>query len=375
VQTLDEVLVDLQHNATTECQSAYRSHYNAMIRRAHLTSRDRESCEGLEQAIVLFKRAIKGLEQLENEVAQQLGVYQPDRDSDTASISADTDDFIDDDEQDRARPEARGGKRSKAGELKSRLRDCLTLQHTAHFFLGNVFFTVGNRAKEEMDAYSTAATIRKKILSPQQQGIQRATKKLLRYFEEDETDLTDMEVPFATERPGIKTRTIFEDVSATSDRLNAMAELVWEWREQLVQMLAAPISNLMDGEDDEANGDTYDADAQAQEALEVLLDQYKQALADWKGKFSGDSITSLIRSCRGRDGRQVGPLRRLRICDRLDAHQGRRDVQRSRQITAGGSRPLCSNEAQARKAAQKQDSASEAMPQRPGRRYAVSQPR
>lgn len=71
---------------------------------------------------------------------------------------------------------------------------------------------------------------------------------------------------------GLQTRFIIDRVDRTSDKINALAELQWQWRSQLKEMLSSELTS------EEADADDYQKRAEQEEKVDVLLDSYRTLL-------------------------------------------------------------------------------------------------
>ena len=48
-------------------------------------------------------------------------------------------------------------------------------------------------------------------------------------------------MPFTTIKPGIHSANVFDSIAATSDQMNAIAELLWSWRAEIAVLLCTVI--------------------------------------------------------------------------------------------------------------------------------------
>lgn len=113
------------------------------------------------------------------------------------------------------------------------------------------------RSEEESLFYQTAEHLRQTILQPYENAVERAQATLKRQIEtreaEHELSIDDFEIQFDTQGHGLRGITTFEKIALTSDLMNGYAELLFSYREQIVQMLLKVVSIAGDN----ATGEEY----------------------------------------------------------------------------------------------------------------------
>jgi len=97
--------------------------------------------------------------------------------------------------------------------------------------------------------------------------------------------VTNLEIPFSNLGGGIIGRPIFDALEESSDILNAYAEIVWSWREQIITFL---LTSKLSIAGDDATGEEYAERAANQEEADILLEAYSALLADWRAGLSGE---------------------------------------------------------------------------------------
>lgn len=83
-----------------------------------------------------------------------------------------------------------------------------------------------------------------------------------------------LKIPSGTNTPGLRTMALFEQVDDATKQLNKMADLLWDWRQQLVDRLGSKlVTEVTDN-----SADDYENDAVRQEEIDVLHDAYEMLL-------------------------------------------------------------------------------------------------
>lgn len=130
---------------------------------------------------------------------------------------------------------------------------------------------MGKFPDEESEAYARAERLRVVILNPYERNVDRSIRLLDEQQEErdedGELDITDLELSFAKVGRGIVAREAFDDATTTIDISNGYAELIWSWRESILEMIKTRVSIA----GDDATGEEYEARAALQEKLNCYL--------------------------------------------------------------------------------------------------------
>ncbi len=169
--------------------------------------------------------------------------------------------------------------------LRSRLRDVLSLRHRCSFLLGNVYnFSQQESIDEDfkknmaalMDrAYEEATKIRQQLLS---QLLEKANKAIVKVsVAMRDSEVSDFSMLELEEVPvfGIVGTAIKNQANVTIEVLNTNAELLWNWRGALAELLLTPLDS-----EEEATGNEYEAALEAQAKSEVYLEQLQLAVTD-----------------------------------------------------------------------------------------------
>ncbi|KAL6700161.1 SNF2 family N-terminal domain-containing protein [Trichoderma pleuroticola] len=211
------------------------------------------------------------------------------------------------------------GSKGKLGELQNRLRNCLELHHKAVFFCANAYFQIRDNQemtlpgseeferlkKLEDDGYESAKIIRRKILGQGHRKAMRLVKKIALKA----NDQTFVEIPelIMKSEKGIESGKIVDSLETLYDELNEQANLIDEWREQVVQLLLRPLVD--EEESTETTGEELADSTKVQEELMVYVQVLRAIIADRQSVISGQTnglvrheIETSIRMAKEGDG-------------------------------------------------------------------------
>ncbi|RFU80897.1 snf2 family helicase atpase [Trichoderma arundinaceum] len=191
------------------------------------------------------------------------------------------------------------GGRCKFGELQNRLRNSLELHHKAIFFCANAYFQIRDNPemtppdseefhrlkKLEDDGYESAKMIRRKILG---QG-HRRTMRLMNKLALKAKEQSFVEIPelvLNTER-GIESGSTIDSLQILYEELNEQANLIDEWREQVVQLLLRPL--IDEEETTETTGEELADSTKVQDELVVYVQVLRAIIADRQLVISGQT--------------------------------------------------------------------------------------
>lgn len=189
--------------------------------------------------------------------------------------------------------------RGKFSELQRRLRSSLEIHHKAVMFCANATFQIRDNVdmtepdsdefhrlkKFEDDGYVQAKVLRREILQESYGKANRHMTKIARKAAQQ----TFVEVPellIKTER-GIESGGVVDRLEMLYGELNEQANVMDEWREQVVQLLLRP---LLDEDDDaETTGEELVDSAKFQDDLMVYVQALRSAIADRQDAISGQT--------------------------------------------------------------------------------------
>ncbi|KAM0747530.1 hypothetical protein T439DRAFT_328769 [Meredithblackwellia eburnea MCA 4105] len=304
LKTVDDVLSTMFENARSGVHSDQRALWVARVKRAQLMTYDREDCERFENALQVFNNAYSELQPIVDEVVGSLKDAWKDRKAERVrrgrSSSASDDELDDnvgdmlglglddDDKNDIPASEKERSIASRISALRNRLREILLVQHSALFFAGATYFNMGKFAEEERKAYADAENLRQSILKPYESRVEVAAVRLRAQMDAREKDnpldILQLEVSFSEHGHGLVASEVFKTIEETADLLNGYAELIWSWRETILNIIYTRVS--ISGDD--ATGEEYAERAEQQEKLDCYLEAYGALLADWRHGLTGE---------------------------------------------------------------------------------------
>lgn len=191
------------------------------------------------------------------------------------------------------------GHKGKLGELQNRLRTSLELHHKAIFFCANAYYQIRDNPeltppdseefqrlkKLEDEGYESAKLVRRKILGQGQRKTMRLLNKIaLAAKEQSFVEIPELDVK--SER-GIESGGIIDKLQVLYEDLNEQANLIDEWREQIIQLLLRP---LVDEEDTtETTGEELIDATRIQDELMVYVQVLRAVVADRQFVVSGQA--------------------------------------------------------------------------------------
>ncbi|GAB0136818.1 DNA helicase rad5 [Epichloe bromicola] len=192
--------------------------------------------------------------------------------------------------------------KGKVGECRRRLRSALELHHRAVFFCANAAFQVKDNQemtepdseefqrlkKLEDEGYTSAKVLRQEILRESNRKATRFMNKIRRMASKQ----AFTEIPELVIKPqkGIESGRIVDNLEVLYGELNEQANVVDEWREEIVQLLLRP---LVDEDEDEVEveitGEELGDSAKFQDLLMVYVTTLRAAIADRQDAISGQT--------------------------------------------------------------------------------------
>ncbi|KAM3552132.1 hypothetical protein ARSEF4850_007537 [Beauveria asiatica] len=187
----------------------------------------------------------------------------------------------------------------KLSELHRRLRSALEIHHKAVFFCANANFQMRDNAemtepdseefhrlkKLEDEGYENAKALRREIL---QESYRKANRHMVRIRRKanNQTFVQVPELVVNTEK-GIESGRVVDRLEVLYGELNEQANVMDDWREQVVQLLLQP---LLDEEDDvEFTGEELVDSAKFQDDLMVYVQALRSVIADRQDAISGQT--------------------------------------------------------------------------------------
>ncbi|KAH0605121.1 uncharacterized protein H6S33_005103 [Morchella sextelata] len=198
---------------------------------------------------------------------------------------------------------------SRHGTLRNRLRNILELEHACLFWVGTAWYQLKEEKEEadpkseelaqlrqkEEEHYDAAKLVRKEMVHETRS---RALKFLdtLRTRANTRRFAAIAAIPACNTNCGIETQTLLYDMTDIATTLNAQADLITQWRTQLLELLAKPILDEDTNDDDEKDrGNEFEISVSDQELSERLMTGIRVLLADRAEALSGEASNALIR--------------------------------------------------------------------------------
>ncbi|KAK8067193.1 rad8 and Rdh54p [Apiospora hydei] len=185
----------------------------------------------------------------------------------------------------------------RLGQARRRLQLALGLEHKAAFFIANANYQIKTNEeltepesddfkeyeKLEVQYYETAKEIRKEML---QEAHDKAAKHMTK-LSEDAATQSFVEMPefqFIVHK-GLESRRVLENLEELGGVLDEQANLIDEWREQVIQILVRPLVDE-DGEA-EITGEEYEDSTKIQDDLMVYTHVLRAVIADRQDILTG----------------------------------------------------------------------------------------
>ncbi|BGP51473.1 hypothetical protein JCM10450v2_007415 [Rhodotorula kratochvilovae] len=299
VRTVEEVYQAMREKAVADIQGAQRAMLAARVRRAQYACWDEDVEDRFEPALKLLESALDEVDPIIDEVTKEIhDVWKArKKDDGRASSNSPLDEGLagalelgfrstDGASADEVMSEKERTLSSRIGTLRNRLRDLLFVKHAAMFFSGNAAFSLG-RGEEETEFYAQAEALRQTLLQPYENAVERAQVVLQEQLAARDSngalDVREMETGFNKHGKGLRAIQTFEDAATTSDILNGYAELIYQYREMIIQMMLTRVSIAGDN----ATGEEYEERAALQEKLDVYLEAYTVLVGEWSYGITG----------------------------------------------------------------------------------------
>ncbi|GAA6044440.1 hypothetical protein JCM8097_006647 [Rhodosporidiobolus ruineniae] len=325
LRTVEEVYRAMQEQAVSAIQSDQRALLAARVRRAQYIMWREGQEHRFETALALFQAAVEDVDPIIDEVVQEIHAVSKEarkKRKDKSPSATPPDEGIagalelgfrleqsaaDDHEimTEKERAVAR-----TLGALRNRLRDLLLVKHSALFFTGHANFNM-KKEEEEAAAYAKAEELRQTILQPYENAVTRSQKVLQDVLDsrdnaDGELDIGDFEFSFNDKGHGLRGMFIFDDIEATSDIANGYAELIFQYRDMIIQMVKTSVSI---GGVENATGEEYEERAALQEKATIYLEAFTVLVAEWSYVVNG-SRSALADEYKGE---QLAHLRRQEV--------------------------------------------------------------
>ncbi|KAH7033297.1 SNF2 family N-terminal domain-containing protein [Microdochium trichocladiopsis] len=291
LRTIEEVLDVMIDQAETTIKTEQRAYLASKLKRGQLL----ENSPRVKEALSIWQEVRQESETIVLECRRQLkeakdAARKAGVDDGSSIGDSDSEDDIDEDEVTKAI-------RRRVGECRRKLRSALDIFHRAVFFIASAHFQIKTnedmtqpeseefKSLEELEikGYEEAKDIRKEILH---EAHAKATR-LMRDIAEDAASQNFIEIPEfkASALQGIESRRTLSNLEQLGGALDEQANLVDEWRENVIQLLLRP---LVDEEAEaEVTGEEYQDSTQIQDDLMAYTLVLRAAIADRQDALSG----------------------------------------------------------------------------------------
>ncbi|KAI9839654.1 MAG: hypothetical protein M1819_002280 [Sarea resinae] len=256
---------------------------------------------------VLLENAIKGVAECNEHSAEKAKLTN-------GESSSDSDDG-----------EGAAGSRGLVSTCRNRLRGALEVEHVCTFFAANGFFQLKTNTdltkpdseqfseleKLEGEYYEKAKMIRREILKDVHRKADRSMR-MLRRKDQDHSFVQIPDIEESLDLGGLENQKIIENLDMLGSCLNKQANLLDEWRDQMIRLLLQPLVDEDEGDD--LQGDEYEVSTKHQEQVVAYMTAIRAAVADRNDAITGqdnilikEEMKSAMRSAK--DGE--GPLPKL----------------------------------------------------------------
>ncbi|GAA5942532.1 E3 ubiquitin-protein ligase IRC20 [Sporobolomyces koalae] len=287
LKTVEEVYASMREKATSEIQSMQRAILAIRVKKGQYELWDKDDEKRFESSLKVFEEVLAGCEPIIEAVAHEIHEAWKKDNKSRAETSASpfSSDVAGAMQIGFANDEGGSDERQtdlmrSLSALKSRLRELILVKHSALFFSGHAYFNM-ERTEEENEMYSRAEKLRQVVLQPYEDHVTKTQTQLKVALaardSEHILDVVDLELPFNKDGHGILGLAVYEEVESTSDVLNGYAELIFQYRQMIIEMNLKTVS--IAGEN--ATGEEYEQRAVLQEKLEVYTDAYIVLVGEW----------------------------------------------------------------------------------------------
>ena len=296
MRTVDEVLTAMLEQSENAIRAEERSYLTSRLTHGQIY----ENSPRVKEALAIWEDVMQETQRLVAEARVKLTEAIREQGGDEAVRKAEDDNRAemsgsDSDDEERDELDNKG----RIGERRRQLRSALELHHKAIFFCANAHFQIKDNKemtepdseeydrlkKLEDDGYDAAKVVRREILKESNRKATRLMAKIARHASAQ----TFTEVPelVTNSEKGIESGRIVDSLAVLYGELNDQANVIDEWREDVVQLLLRP---LVDEEDDvETTGEELGDSAKFQDLLMVYVTTLRAAIADRQDAISGQT--------------------------------------------------------------------------------------
>jgi len=293
MRTVDEVLNAMLEQSENAIRNDERAYISSRLTRGQLY----ENSPRVKVALDIWEQVRAETEKLVSDARARLTDAIRDQGGEEAVTKAEANDLDGLSESEAEHDE--GENKGRIGECRRRLRSALELHHKAVFFCANAYFQIRDNAemtepeseefarlkKLEDEGYDQAKALRREILRESNRKATRLMNKIKRKaMNQLFTEIPELIVK---SEKGIESGRVVESLEVLYGELNNQANVLDEWREEVVQLLLRP---LVDEEDDvETTGEELADSAKFQDLLMVYYQTLRAAIADRQDAITGQT--------------------------------------------------------------------------------------
>ncbi|TQV99075.1 SNF2 family helicase/ATPase [Cordyceps javanica] len=295
MRTIEEVLNAMLEQSETAIRNEERAYLAAKLTRGQLFENSPRVKEALAIWEEVHEETAKLVEDSRAKLASGIEDLKRSRESLPESVARNIYGSDSESESDADVVDSRG----KISELQRRLRSALEIHHKAVFFCANANFQMRDNSemtepgsedfhrlkKLEDDGYENAKVLRREIL---QESYRKVNRHMTRIKKKADNQ-TFAQVPelIVETGKGIESGRVIDRLEVLYGELNEQANVMDEWREQVVQLLLRP---LLDEEDEiEFTGEELVDSAKYQDDLMVYVQALRSVIADRQDAMSGQT--------------------------------------------------------------------------------------
>ncbi|KAK8017659.1 SNF2 family N-terminal domain-containing protein [Apiospora rasikravindrae] len=285
LRTIEEVLDAMIEQSEQSIRTDQRQLMSSKLRRGQLL----ENSPRVKEALSIWEEVLGEIRVIVTECRDQL---------EAELESARAAGFDDEDEDESGSEESDAEKvPPRLGQARRRLQLALGLEHKAAFFIANANYQIKTNEeltvpesddfkiyeKLEVQYYEVAKEIRKEML---QEAHDKAAKHMTK-LSEDAATQSFVEMPefqFIVHK-GLESRRVLENLEELGGVLDEQANLIDDWREQVIQILVRPLVDE-DGEA-EITGEEYEDSTKIQDDLMVYTHVLRAVIADRQDILTG----------------------------------------------------------------------------------------
>lgn len=284
LRTVEEVLEVMIDQKETMVRSAERMMLLYKIKRGHLYSFGKEPQNALDVYLETQEIATNAVLECRRQLAEEIKTRNQARGNEEDGNESDQEDNDD--------------RRDRLQLCRQRLRNSLEIQHMAQFFTATAYYQVKSDISltmaqserfhelenKESSSYDQAKATRQELLTDVSRNARKFISKVAQANRGNLVSLST--VAISNNFPGIESRNIMQRIDEFISLLNAQAEQLTAWRQDLVKLL---LVKLIDHDDVDMTGDEYEVSTKQQDEQYCLAFILKVMIADRHKLITGQT--------------------------------------------------------------------------------------